>query len=116
MQAVGTVSSAAARPLPVRSQIQPRAPTGCRHSGLPDLELLLAHGAKLGATDANGLTALHYAARTDYGLEVAEPLLAWGADVNARDNAGRMPLDHALELGLERMPQFLTGRGGKPSR
>jgi ankyrin repeat protein len=62
------------------------------------------------------LTALHYAARTDYGVEVAELLLSKGADVNARDSARRTPLDHALELSLERMPPLLLRHGAKSGR
>ena len=101
----------------VPAKLDPRAPTtDCRHEGLADIELLLAHGAEVGAKDSNGLTALHYAARTDYGLELAELLISRGADVNARDGAGRTPLDHASELGLKRMPPFLIRHGGKASR
>jgi hypothetical protein len=98
------------------AKVDPRLPADCWHEGVANLRLLLAHGANVGLTDANGLTALHYAARTDYGLEIAEPLLSRGADVNARDGAGRTPLDHARELGLTRMPPLLERHGGKSSR
>jgi ankyrin repeat protein len=98
------------------SKIKPQAPTDCRDKGIPHIELLLAHGAKLDVTDANGLTALHYAARTDYAVEIAELLISKGADVNARDDAGRTPLDHATELGLQRMPPVLIRHGGKSAR
>ncbi len=99
------------------AKIDPRAPTtDCRHEGLAHIELLLAHGAKLGATDSEGHTALHYAASTDYGLEIAELLLSKGADVNARDAAGLTPLDLARQLGLQRMPPLLVRHGGKAAR
>ncbi len=60
-----------------------------------------------------GLTALHYAARSDYGAEIARILLAHGADINARDKAGWTPLDHAIETGLVRMPEALAKVGAK---
>lgn len=58
------------------------------------LDLLLDAKADVDKADKNGNAPLHYAVRLDEELAVpiAERLLACGADVNARNNAGRTPL------------------------
>jgi ankyrin repeat protein len=46
--------------------------------------------------------------------EVIEMLLAWGADVNAKDGGGRTPLAIAMEGGLaKRYAEILKRYGGK---
>ncbi len=54
------------------------------------VKILLDHGVKVNAADAEGRTALHEAIR--WGLETVRPLLEKGADVNARTKAGETPL------------------------
>jgi len=101
-------------PLPGRADA--RIPADATLSGIAPVKALLAAGADPKLADSLGFTALHYAARTDYGVEVATALLDGGAEVNSRDASGLTPLDHALALGLERMPPFLEQRGGKRGR
>jgi ankyrin repeat protein len=72
--------------------------------------LLLQHGARVDLRNAEGSTALHYAAQshgviTDYGrrkltadelqrcLDIIHMLIAAGADLQARNNQGRTPFD-----------------------
>jgi ankyrin repeat protein len=98
---------------PFPSRLDPKVPAGAKLSCLSQLQTLLAHGANVSLADSEGFTALHYAARTDYAVEVAELLLRHGANVNARDNTGRTPLDHAVELGLKHMPGLLEKLGGR---
>ncbi|KAK3294153.1 ankyrin repeat-containing domain protein [Chaetomium fimeti] len=59
------------------------------------VEALLRHGASPSVTDAQGLTALHHAARLgfDKGLGL---LLSAGADPNVTDKMGFTPLHHAV--------------------
>jgi len=83
------------------------------HRGVEPVRTLLAKGADVALADNAGLTALHYAARSDYGADIARILLAHGADINGRDKAGRTPLDHAVEAGLVRMPEMLTAAGAR---
>ena len=67
-------------------------------------------------TDKAGMMALHHAARSDYNVEIAHMLLGHGADANARDAAGKTPLDHALAAKLERMPERPDRRGREAMR
>ncbi|MFZ0854325.1 MAG: ankyrin repeat domain-containing protein [Hyphomicrobiaceae bacterium] len=70
-------------------------------------------GAALEPEDAEGMTALHYAATSDYNMPIIALLAAYGAKINAPDRFGRTPLDHAIERGVERVPADLTSRGGQ---
>ena len=59
--------------------------------------------------DAYGWTALHWAA-VENNKELAELLVANGANVNARDKAGDTPLDLAFKTGIA---DLLRKHGGK---
>ena len=96
----------------IKSRIDPNRPNDLP-SALPVVSLLLSSGASLEAEDAEGMTALHYAATSDYNLPIIALLAAYGAKINAPDRFGRTPLDHAIERGLERVPADLTSRGGQ---
>ena len=61
-------------------------------------ELLLRKGADPNATDADGLTPLHFAAQYGSG-ELVRVLLDWHANPRARDNGGRTPLQYAAVNG-----------------
>jgi cytohesin len=55
---------------------------------------------------------LHYAALGGR-KEVAELLIAKGADVNAKRSDGSTPLDRAIRLGQTETADFLRKHGGK---
>ncbi len=59
------------------------------------MQLLLENGAIAGASDSNGQTALHYAARNWNG-ESIQFLFEQGLDINAKDINGLTPLDVAI--------------------
>jgi len=61
-------------------------------------------------TKVNGFTPLHCAAR--YGhKEVAQLLIAKGADVNAKDTRGRTPIDLAINQGRKEIVKLLLSKG-----
>jgi ankyrin repeat protein len=97
---------------PLPAHLDPELPMDAKLSCLRQIRVLLAMGANPKLADTNGYTALHYVAHTDYGTEVAQVLLDAGAIVNAKDINGQTPLDHALELRLEKIPVLLKSRGG----
>ncbi len=59
------------------------------------ISLYLALGIDVNAKDADGWTALHYAACKRGGAALVRELIDKGADVDARDGDGRTPLHHA---------------------
>jgi quinoprotein dehydrogenase-associated probable ABC transporter substrate-binding protein len=67
---------------------------------------LIAHGAKINATNPGGLTALMIAAGND-NAPVAELLLKSGADVNARSEDGRTALTIAQQKNNEVLVKLL---------
>jgi ankyrin repeat protein len=71
---------------------------------------LLERGADVSASDQNGDTALHYAARNDdkNGAKVlCDMLLDFGAAADAVNNAGKTALDIATENGNEPLVKLL---------
>ena len=73
---------------------------------------LLANGADSRATDSDGNTPLHHAARSsDPG--VAALLRDAAAEVDALNNEGWSPLAVACQVGNWRLARFLLERGGK---
>ena len=79
----------------IKSRVDPNR-TNDLPSALPAVSLLLSAGADLEAVDAEGMTALHYAATSDYKMPIIALLAAYGAKINAPDRFGRTPLDHAI--------------------
>ncbi len=65
-------------------------------------------------TKVHGCTPLHCAAR--YGhKEVAELLIAKGADINAKDTRGRTPTDLAINQGRKELAKLLASKGSDVS-
>ncbi len=60
---------------------------------------LIQKGAKVMATDENGDTPLHLAARRGFPV-VAGELLRWGADPHTENNDKKVPLEIAILQAL----------------
>lgn len=78
------------------------------------VELLLAHGANVGARDYGGGTALH-AAAGEGRLDAARALMAHGAKLNALDESGRTPLHLAVHGGHLPVAELLLTQGADPN-
>ncbi|MHB1001974.1 MAG: ankyrin repeat domain-containing protein [Armatimonadota bacterium] len=82
-------------------------------AGATDLvRFLFEHGARL--IDKIEYTPLHFAAYNQY-LQVAELLIAHGANVNARDSEGRTPLHEAAKTNSIHMIELLLSSGADPN-
>ncbi len=87
---------------------------------LPVVELLVAHGADVNATQQNGYTPLHEAAQNG-NLQAIILLLSHGAKINAKTEDGKTPLAlttiDSREAGSredrERVAEFLRDHGGQ---
>lgn len=81
-------------------------------SDQPMVELLLDNGAdaNIGYEYANGWTVLHSIVR-DGKKDLAELLLARGANVNATDKSGQTPLHLAVSYGAEQIVKLLLAHG-----
>ena len=84
------------------------------------VELLIAEGADVNATDGDGDTPLHLAGNTTTSTEIAELLISKGADVNAmnlsppgRRIGGMTPLDMATLGNRTEIATLLRKHGGK---
>jgi ankyrin repeat protein len=97
-----------------------------RSARLSQVELLVAHGARVNASDGYGRTALFsLATRREHGeggvavpstqvdkaLVAARTLIAAGANVNAPDKRGTTPLAVASFLGNVRLAELLIASG-----
>jgi cytohesin len=80
------------------------------------VKLLLEKGADTNLKDtASGYTSLHWAI-VMWGKELAELVVAAGADVNARSNTGETPLDVvAAEGGPAAIGELLVAKGAEVS-
>lgn len=76
--------------------------------------VLVAAGARIGARDLRGNTPLHTATEHPEMLDVMERLLDLGADPNARNSAGRTPMDFALNAREQDKIALLQQHGATP--
>ena len=75
---------------------------------------LVQAGASVDACDGvKRCTALHMAARRD-NVEVAEALLHYGANLEARDSLAETPLRRAVNCGKTSVAKLLLSRGADP--
>ncbi len=78
------------------------------------LRSLLESSADVNAPQADGMTALHWAARHD-DLAMAELLVASGAEVDAENRYGVRPLTLACLNGSAALVELLLGAGADPN-
>lgn len=79
------------------------------------VKTLVQRGVDVNAPDADGATALHWAAYGD-DLETADVLLRAGASPNAADDHGVAPLFLAAQNGGAAMVERLLKAGAKPNQ
>src|SRR5579872_326173 len=80
----------------------------------PSLKDILDGHADINATDSNGMTALHWAAKVG-NKELTELLLTNHAKGNPKDKDGHTPLDLAVLAAHEDVAEVLRGTG-KPAK
>lgn len=86
-----------------------------KFGGLDRVRALLRENPEcVNIRDDIGRTPLHYPFHdTQHGEEIIELLLAHGADINARDNAGSAPIDQMLRNGRQDLAEVLRRHGGE---
>ena len=67
---------------------------------------LLEQGANTGKADTLNNSSLHWAAFNE-NLQIAKLLMVYGADLNARNNDGQLPIDVAVEEDDEEIEQAI---------
>ncbi|KAK5660350.1 hypothetical protein OQA88_12891 [Cercophora sp. LCS_1] len=89
---------------------------------IEDVKVLTDYGADVGLKNRNGETSLfrlcasvwlHGSIRYPGTLGICRILIAKGADVNARDNKGKTPLDCAMETDCAGVREVLLQHGAK---
>ena len=79
------------------------------------MSCLLEHGADPHAKNAEGETALHFAARHNNG-DICKLLIAAGSDVDARDNKAQKALEIAVKHTAPECVAILLAAGAKVTR
>jgi ankyrin repeat protein len=74
------------------------------------MEFLHLYGVKVNSGDAEGMTAMHYAAQND-DLDGICRLIEWGADVNSRDHRMRTPIHMSAMGGKTKATMLLLEMG-----
>jgi ankyrin repeat protein len=75
------------------------------------VELLIAKGAEVDSPSQGQVTPLSLLTRMTDNVDVARLLIQKGADVNARDSTGMVPLEHAAHHGSLAMVDLLLDSG-----
>ena len=89
-------------------------PDAAKYGDWGAMRLLLEQGADVNAPQADGTTALHWAAYWDHG-DSAELLIRAGARVNVANDLGVTPLWTASENGSAAMVRTLLQAGANPN-
>ncbi len=79
------------------------------------IRLLLKHGADPNIRDAEGRTALHLVSARGTGSEAIRDLVEAGTQVDARDQAGKTPLDYAESARSQVAARALMALGATAS-
>jgi ankyrin repeat protein len=82
--------------------------------GLDRVRTLLRENPEcVNVRDDEACTPLHYPnSDTRHGAQIIELLIAHGADIKARDNAGRTPVEKMLQNGRRDLAEILRRHGG----
>jgi ankyrin repeat protein len=71
---------------------------------------LINGGSPIDASDSEGMTLLHWAAKYGYD-DLAQLLIAKGTDLNTKDKKGRVPLHLAASEGNKKIVELLIAAG-----
>ena len=82
---------------------------------LIDLENCIHNGYKATMVGNGGATPMHIAAKYDRQIGIFLFLLNQGADVDARDDVGKTPLDYAYDYNATRAQKILEALYAKRS-
>jgi ankyrin repeat protein len=83
----------------------------CAHQGVHKTAAwLLAHSADVNAWSSGGRQAVHFAAERNTGPKTLALLVEAGADLSARDEDGRTPLEIARLNGKARLVEWIKKR------
>ncbi len=77
------------------------------------IELFVRYGVDLDAQNANGDTALCYAALSDRQHKLLVALVEHGADFDIGNNEGNAPLSHAWQHAAVKNREYLRARGAR---
>ena len=97
------------------SSISQNQPTKSLHRAaaegdIKQVELQLANGAYINATDVSGSTPLHLAVSHGHN-NIVELLIAKGVDIDATDNRSNIPLHCAARGGYTSLAELLIAKG-----
>lgn len=96
----------------LRVPVYPLLCLATMHNQKELVEVLVTHGADVGARLSDGTTALHFAAASG-SIEIAKVLIEQGADVNARTTQDSTPLLIAEHLKHRELADLLRKHGAK---
>ena len=99
---------------PVSAADAPRLADAAQKQDKTALQALIRDKANVNATQADGATALHWAAHWD-DLAMADLLIAAGANVNAKNDYSATPLSLACTNGNPAMVEKLLAAGANPN-